>query len=62
MEATIMIDMDQPKDPDSTCVGFARIVKGLDLLAAIQPGTSASIVNAETVLRSDAEAKVVAAK
>ena len=62
MEATILIDMDQPKDPDSTCIGFARIVKGLDLLAAIQPGTSASIVNAETVLRPDAAPKVVAAK
>ena len=62
MEATIMIDMDQPKEPDGTCIGFARIVKGMDLLAAIQPGTSASIVNAETVLRPDAVAKVVAAK
>jgi hypothetical protein len=62
MEATIMIDMDQPKQNDGTCIGFARILKGIDLLAAIQPGTSASIVNAETVLRSDAAAKVVAAK
>ncbi len=62
MEATITIDMNQPKENDATCIGFARIVKGIDLLAAIQPGTSASIVNAETVLRPDAAAKVVAAK
>lgn len=61
-QATIVIDMDQPKEPDSSCIGFARIVKGIDLLAAFTPGTSASLVNAETVGRPTAEAKIVAAK
>ena len=49
-QATIVIDMDRPKEPDSSCIGFARIVKGIDLLAAFTPGTSASVVNAETVI------------
>jgi hypothetical protein len=61
MAATIVIDMEKPKEPDTTCIGFARIVQGIDLLAAIRPGISASVFNAETALRPDA-AKVAVAK
>ncbi|MDP9362183.1 MAG: hypothetical protein M3P29_12120 [Acidobacteriota bacterium] len=61
-EATIVIDMDQPKERDSSCIGFARIVKGIDLLAAFTPGTSASLVNAETVGNPTPVARTVAAK
>jgi cyclophilin family peptidyl-prolyl cis-trans isomerase len=61
-EATIMIDMQPPKEADNTCVGFGRIVKGIDLLAAIAPGTSASVVNAETLSNASAAARIVAAK
>lgn len=61
-ETTIVIDMDRPKETDNTCVGFARIVKGIDLLAALTPGTSVSVVNAETSRNPVSAAKVLAAK
>ena len=61
-QATIVIDMDQPKERDSTCIGFARIVKGIDLLAAFTPGTSASLVKAEAVRNPASAPRVVAAK
>ncbi|MEA2165375.1 MAG: hypothetical protein QOK37_3502 [Thermoanaerobaculia bacterium] len=61
-EATILIDMEQPKGPDNACVGFGRIVKGIDLLAAIAPGTSASVTNAETIATPSPAARIVAAK
>jgi hypothetical protein len=61
-EATIVVDMDQPKERDSSCVGFARIVKGIDLLAALTPGTSAALVTAETVTNPAPPARIVAAK
>lgn len=61
-EATIVIDMDQPKERDGTCVGFARIVKGIDLLATFTPGTSASLFRAETVTSPAPAAGIVAAK
>ncbi len=56
---SIVIDMDvQPAD--SRCTGFARIVSGIDLLAALQPGTSASLVSAE--MPGPVEPKKLAAK
>ena len=61
-EATIVIDMAQPKARDTSCVGFARIVKGIDLLVAFTPGTSASLVKAETVRNPAPATKIVAAK
>jgi hypothetical protein len=45
----IMIDVDDSSAPDTRCTGFAKIAKGIDLLAALQPGTSASLSKAETV-------------
>ena len=61
-EATIVIDMDRVQEADSTCTGFGRIVKGMDLLSAIRPGTSVSVAGAETVNGTATIAKVVAAK
>jgi hypothetical protein len=60
-QPTIMIDTDNARPPDGRCVGFARIAKGIDLLAAFQPGTSASLVKAEMVAAAP-EVKKVAAK
>ncbi|HSY52695.1 MAG TPA: hypothetical protein VLC46_28100 [Thermoanaerobaculia bacterium] len=60
-EPTIVIDTDNRRPPDKNCIGFAQITKGLDLLAAFTPGTSASLVKAETI-GAAAETKKVAAK
>ncbi|HEX7681473.1 MAG TPA: hypothetical protein VF713_25330, partial [Thermoanaerobaculia bacterium] len=60
-EPTIMIDTDNSRPFDTGCIGFAKIAKGLDLLAAFTPGTSASLVKAETV-GAVTETKKVAAK
>jgi hypothetical protein len=48
MEPAIVIDTNDSPELDNRCVGFATIAKGIDLIAAFQPGTSASLVNAET--------------
>jgi cyclophilin family peptidyl-prolyl cis-trans isomerase len=48
-EPTIVIDTTDSVQPDNLCVGFARIAKGIDLVAAFQPGTSASLAKAETI-------------
>jgi hypothetical protein len=61
LEPTIVIDNDSPRPSDKGCIGFAQIVKGSDLLAALTPGTSASLVKAETI-GAAADAKKVAAK
>ncbi len=59
-EPAIVIDT-ADSQPDNRCVGFARIARGIDLIAVFQPGTSASVVNAETVGAAN-DAKKVAAK
>lgn len=59
-EPTIMIDT-SARPFDKGCTGFAKITKGLDLLAAFTPGTSASLVRAETA-GAATEPKKVAAK
>jgi hypothetical protein len=46
---------------DGRCTGFGKIINGIDLLSALQPGTSASLVTAE-MPGPAAEAKKVAAK
>ena len=61
LEPSIVIDTGGPRQPDDRCTGFARIAKGIDLIAAFQPGTSASLVKAETI-GAATEAKKVAAK
>jgi hypothetical protein len=61
-EATIVIDMGQPTKLGDGCVGFARIVKGIDLLAMLKPGTSASLLKAETVRNPAPAPSTVAAK
>jgi hypothetical protein len=58
-EPTIVIDTDEGQ-PDTSCTGFGRIASGADLVAAFQPGTSASLVKAETT--GTTEAKKIAAK
>jgi len=60
-EPRIVIDMDNSPPPQTGCTGFAQIAKGIDVLAAFRPGTSASVVNAETIGAAP-EAKKVAAK
>jgi hypothetical protein len=60
-EPTILIETDTTRPFDGNCTGFARISKGIDLLAKFTPGTSASLVKAETV-GAATEAKKVAAK
>ncbi len=57
-EPTILIAIDNSRPPDSHCTGFAKVSKGLNLLGTFTPGTSASLVKAETV----GEAKTLAAK
>lgn len=59
-EPTILIDTNS-RPFDKGCTGFAKITKGYDLLAAFTPGTSASLVKAETV-GAATEPKKVAAK
>ena len=60
-EPTIVIDTADSIQPDNLCVGFARIAKGIDLVAAFQPGTSASLSKAETI-GAAVDTKTVAAK
>jgi cyclophilin family peptidyl-prolyl cis-trans isomerase len=60
-ESTIVIDTSDSPQSDPTCTGFGRIKKGIDLVAAFQPGTSASLAKAETV-GAAVDAKKVAAK
>lgn len=60
-EPTIVIDTDDPRRLDNLCIGFARIARGIDLVAAFQPGTSASLAKAETI-GAVSDAKKVAAK
>ncbi|HEX9459798.1 MAG TPA: hypothetical protein VGA84_11665 [Thermoanaerobaculia bacterium] len=59
-EPTILVDTNS-RPFDKGCTGFAKITKGLDLLAAFTPGTSASLVKAETA-GAATEPKKVAAK
>jgi hypothetical protein len=59
-EPTIVIATNA-RPPDQNCTGFATVSKGIDLLAAFTPGTSASLVKAETV-GAATEPKKVAAK
>jgi hypothetical protein len=60
-EPTIVIDANDPPQLDNLCVGFARIARGIDLVAALQAGTSASLAKAETI-GAVTDAKKVAAK
>jgi hypothetical protein len=60
-EPRIVIDIDDSHPTDKSCTGFARIAKGIDLLAAFTPGTSASVINAETI-GAGTEAKKIAAR
>jgi hypothetical protein len=60
-EPTIVIDTAESVQPDNLCIGFARITKGINLVGAFQPGTSASLSTAETA-GAGADAKKVAAK
>jgi hypothetical protein len=60
-QPTLVIDTVDSVAPDKLCVGFARIAKGIDLLAAFQPGTSATLAKAETISGA-ADTKKVAAK
>jgi len=60
-EPTILIETDSTRPYDKGCTGFAKISKGTDLLAKFTPGTSASLVKAETVVATT-EAKKLAAK
>lgn len=58
---TIVIDTVDSIPADKLCIGFARITKGIDLVAAFQPGTSAMLAKAETI-GAAADTKTVAAK
>jgi len=60
-EPTIVIDMTDSIPHDNLCIGFARITKGIELVSAFQPGTSASLSTAETA-GAAADMKKVAAK
>lgn len=53
-EPMIMIDVDDAREADTRCIGFAKIAKGIDVLATFQPGTSASLTSAEAVSTSPA--------
>lgn len=57
-EPAIVIDTADPRPSDKQCTGFARIVKGLDVLATVTPGTSASLVSVEAAGAN----KIVASK
>jgi cyclophilin family peptidyl-prolyl cis-trans isomerase len=61
-EPTIVIDTADPHPSDKQCTGFARIAKGLDVLATVTPGTSASLVRAEAAGGGVEPKKVVASK
>jgi hypothetical protein len=58
---TIVIDTADTVQREKFCIGFARIAKGIDLVATLQPGTSASLAKAETVSNA-ADMKKIAAK
>jgi hypothetical protein len=60
-QPTIVIDSVDSVPQDKLCIGFARITKGIDLVAAFQPGTSATLAKAETISAS-ADTKSIAAK
>jgi len=60
-QPTIVIDTIDSVPADKLCIGFARIAKGIDLVAAFQPGTSATLSKAETISAS-ADTKTIAAK
>jgi hypothetical protein len=60
-EPTIVVDTADAIQPDTLCVGFARIAKGINLVGAFQPGTSASLSKAETIGAAP-DSKTMAAK
>jgi hypothetical protein len=60
-QPTIVIDTGDTIPREKFCIGFARITRGIDLIATFQPGTSASLAKAETT-SSAADAKKIAAK
>jgi hypothetical protein len=60
-QPTIVIDTHDSVAADKLCIGFARIAKGSDLVAAFQPGTSATLAKAETI-SATVDTKTVAAK
>jgi hypothetical protein len=60
-QPTIVIDTDEWIPPHNLCIGFARIESGLSVVAAFQPGTSATLAKAETIVGA-ADTKKVAAK
>jgi hypothetical protein len=59
-QPTIVIDTDGPIAPNSLCIGFARIESGISVLAAFQPGTSATLAKAETITAVDPTKKLAA--
>ena len=59
-QPTIVIDMDEWVPPSNLCIGFARIESGLGVLAAFQPGTSATLAKAETITTVDPTKKLAA--
>jgi hypothetical protein len=60
-QPTIVIDTVDSVPADSLCIGFARIAKGSELVAAFKPGTSATLARAETIVGT-ADTRKVAAK
>jgi hypothetical protein len=59
-QPTIVIDMDEWVPPSNLCIGFARIESGLGVLAAFQPGTSATLAKAETITTVDPTKRLAA--
>jgi hypothetical protein len=60
-QPTIVIDTADSIAADKLCIGFARVTNGTGIVAAFQPGTSATLAKAETI-SADADAKKVARK
>jgi hypothetical protein len=60
-QPTIVIDTADSVAADKLCIGFARITNGSNIVAAFQPGTSATLAKAETI-SAGADSKKVAAK
>jgi cyclophilin family peptidyl-prolyl cis-trans isomerase len=60
-QPTIIIDTVDSIPADTLCIGFARVTGGMDLVAAFQPGTSATLAKAETI-SGVADSKKIAAK
>jgi len=48
-QPTIVIDTDEWIPANPLCIGFARVESGLSVVAAFQPGTSATLAKAETI-------------